>query len=345
MRTADVSEVLRSVRGMTRDVRRALAEHPLHLLGYASGLVDRRAHGLSATIDDLVARPCLETTALLAVFAELITDDAEVGARCTAEVARRSDVLPAWLVELPNLHPHRAMRRTEVLGDGDDLVIGFRFADGAELTLGAYLDQNDMSAITDLVILPEPIDSALEGAAAQDDPDDAFVELDLADARSWCEHGFERARLLPPAPWAHSLALATWLVGLLPAGGSAYETSDWDDDEVECLLDEFFASPPGSPFRGPGHRRLLVEFCETGSGDPSRWSTRRILDILRSTFRDPRVPLEVCLGGPALLRAFVPFAHASSGIGRDLTDDALATIDELGLGYEQGLLEDEFAAG
>jgi hypothetical protein len=38
---------------------------------------------------------------------------------------------------------------------------------------------------------------------------------------------------------------------------------------------------------------------------------------------------------PELLRAFVPFAHAQSGIRDELTAEALAVIDEMSPGHER----------
>jgi len=43
---------------------------------------------------------------------------------------------------------------------------------------------------------------------------------------------------------------------------------------------------------------------------------------------------------PALLRAFIPFAHAHSDVRQDLTDDATATIDRMSLTYRRRLLDD-----
>ncbi|BDX32231.1 hypothetical protein TUM20985_27780 [Mycobacterium antarcticum] len=44
------------------------------------------------------------------------------------------------------------------------------------------------------------------------------------------------------------------------------------------------------------------------------------------------------MDAPALLRAFIPFVHADSGILQELTDDAIATIDEMGLAYKRQLV-------
>jgi hypothetical protein len=50
-------------------------------------------------------------------------------------------------------------------------------------------------------------------------------------------------------------------------------------------------------------------------------------------------PLESVLKVPELLRAFVPFAHAQSGIRDELTSEALAVIDEMASAYKQEVLD------
>ena len=42
---------------------------------------------------------------------------------------------------------------------------------------------------------------------------------------------------------------------------------------------------------------------------------------------------------PELLRAFIPFAHAQSGIREELTSEALAVIDEMAPAYKQAVLD------
>jgi hypothetical protein len=48
--------------------------------------------------------------------------------------------------------------------------------------------------------------------------------------------------------------------------------------------------------------------------------------------------LEVALDAPDLLRAFVPYAHAHSGIREELTSRTLAMVDALRLSYRREVL-------
>jgi hypothetical protein len=75
------------------------------------------------------------TTALLAVIAELLVDDPARQLRCRREVAERGEHLPGWITALPRVEVYRAVRRTHVLGDVDELVLGVRLGGGHELTI------------------------------------------------------------------------------------------------------------------------------------------------------------------------------------------------------------------
>ena len=50
------------------------------------------------------------------------------------------------------------------------------------------------------------------------------------------------------------------------------------------------------------------------------------------------IPLEVALDAPDLLRAFIPYAHAQSGIRDELTSRAIAVVDELRSSYKREVL-------
>ena len=136
-----------------------------------------------------------------------------------------------------------------------------------------------------------------------------------------------------------ALPLVRWAIAQLPAGGRPFTAPKGDEDEVTEVLDGFFSSASGAPFSDPDYRDLLRELCQTGCGDPSRWSVWRISDILRRPYGRPDVPLEIAVDAPALLRAYVPFAHAHSGIRKNFTEEAIAKIDELGLRYKRQLIE------
>jgi hypothetical protein len=101
----------------------------------------------------------------------------------------------------------------------------------------------------------------------------------------------------------------------------------------------FFATSSAAPFTDPGHRELLLELFETGTGDPLRWSAVRVEQAIGGTpYGDDNIPLEVALDAPDLLRAFIPYAHAQSGIRDELTTRTLAMVDALRSSYKREVL-------
>jgi hypothetical protein len=332
---------------LIEEVRKALATgHPLDLLGMASVVIEatkpdplaflssrqkRETVHLDHLVTGFVGVPIPETTALLAVFAELLVDDEDLRLSCREVVAERHDSLPPWISDLPHIDVYRAVRMTHVLGEGDELLIGARLASGHELTCVAQINHLMSSEVKDAFFMPASIDDVISVAAEQNiDPDTSFVDMSLADARAWIEHGLARPMLAVASDsWPGCRTLVQWLIGRLPEGGDKYELPAWDERPTLEVFDDFFASRAGAPFDDYDHRELLEELVDTGTGDPLRWSATRIEQALGGLGSyGARVSLETALDAPALLRAFVPFAHAQSGIREELTAEALDVIDE-----------------
>ena len=325
-------------------IRSALTGHPQALLQLASHVISLftgEERSLADAVTALANWQCRESTALLAVVGELLVDDEALRERCRQEVAKRRDHLPKWIVGLRQVQVNRAVRRTDALGDGDELFVGLVMANSKELTLGVILDHNVLSWVTDLVILAEPLEEAVARQIETYDSAASFVSMDLADARTWIDEGLRWSALLQrsrSAEWRQALPLAKWVLAQLPDGGCGYQRPEWEEDVADDLLDAFLSSPAGAPFADVDYRVLLRGLWDTGCGDPLRWSASRISVILRSRFNDYDLPLEIAMDAPALLRAFVPFAHGRSGIAKHLTDEAIATIDRLSVGYRRDFL-------
>jgi hypothetical protein len=118
-----------------------------------------------------------------------------------------------------------------------------------------------------------------------------------------------------------------------------WQAMDWP--EIEELCDRFFATDSAAPFTDSGHRELLLELLED-ERDPLRWSAMRVEQAIGSAhhYDYDRIPLEIALDAPDLLRAFIPFAHAQSGIRDELTSRALAVIDALRSSYKREVLKE-----
>ncbi len=156
-------------------IRRALPNHPMGLLSMASyvihvakpeplvslksGRTDQNY--LEGILTSFIGERNREMTALLAVIAELLVDDPAPQLRCRREVAERGERLPRWIAALTQVEVYRAVRRTNVFGDVDELVIGMRLDGGHELTVAVRIDHNLWSSVADAGVVPDPIDEAL----------------------------------------------------------------------------------------------------------------------------------------------------------------------------------------
>jgi hypothetical protein len=229
-------------------VRRALAGgHPLGLLSMASMAIDAAkpaplvslrsgrhdTNYLDRVLTGLISVRNRETTVLLAVIAELLVDDPAAQLRCRREVAERGGHLPGWISALARVDVYRAVRRTHVFGDVDELVIGMRLDGGHELTIAVQIDHNVLSGVADAGVVPDPIDEAL-ARVAESSSDTEVFEMKLADARVWIEDALSKPALAPQTDaWPLYRALVQWLVGRLPEGGEHRSpVGEWKANEA-----------------------------------------------------------------------------------------------------------------
>lgn len=325
-------------------IRSALKGHPVGLLSVASVVAHlakpdplRDETYVDEILTAVIGVRSRETTALLAVLAELLVDEPAAQLRCRQELADRDDPLPQWIAALPQIEVYRAVRRTHVLGDVAELVIGARI-NGHELTGYVRIDHTVSLGIADGGVASEPIDEVLAQVAASSTDTDV-VEMTLADARVRIESAFNKLSFAQPTEtWPICRPLVRWLTSRLPEGGQHRSpTMGWD--AIEELCDEFFATDSASPFTDSGHRELLLELLD-GDRDPSRWSAARVeLAIGGAPYYDDRLPLEVALDAPDLLRAFIPYAHGQSGVRDGLTSGVIAVIDQLRSRYKREVLK------
>jgi hypothetical protein len=288
----------------------------------------------------LIGTPSRETTAVLAVIAELLVDDPEPQLRCRREVAERGEHLPRWIEALSRVEVDRAVRRAHVFGDVDELVVGMRLDGRHELTVAVGIDHNLLSSVAYAGAVKGPLDEVL-AQLAETSSDTSVFDVALNDARTWIEDALNKPTLVPGTEtWPLYRALVRWLVDRLPEGGAHRSPAgNWESNEKLC--NTFFASSSGAPFTEPGHREMLLQLFESGTGDPLRWSGTRVERAIGDTpYFEHSYPLEVVLDAPDLLRAFVPFAHAQCGIRDELTSRTLAAIDALRTSYKREVLRD-----
>ena len=331
--------------------RKLRSGHPLDLLAEVSSLlalVDPREYGfgrrdgapawsLHELVNMFLDVDQLETTAMLAVIAELAGDDDVLATRIRRGLAERSDRLPEWLARLGETEVYAAQEMVHVLGDGDNIHLAVRFAGGAELTAVVYIDHNVGTLVKDAFVVPQSM-VELEALmrAIVDDPDTVWRALDLADARVRITEAIGRAAMTVPPfesdTWPACRPIVEWLARRMPAGGVGYQRPVWSERDQQQLAERFFASPFGAPLDDADHRGLVKSVIwfgvDYGPGDPLRWSPVAVEIILVDWIPRKLVDDVVYLSkAPDLLRAFVRFCHAERGIRPELTRDTLAAID------------------
>ncbi len=129
------------------------------------------------------------------------------------------------------------------------------------------------------------------------------------------------------------------MISLLPDGGIGYKRHEWTEDERAQLVERFLASPfaaPPDPDLADLADTIVWYGCDYGVGDPLRWSPVRV-EILLADWIPRKIvaPVDYLEKAPAVLRAFVRFAHAEAGIEDRLTDDTLAAIDDWEPEYQE----------
>ncbi|CAN5423826.1 hypothetical protein BH23ACT9_BH23ACT9_38360 [soil metagenome] len=345
------------------DVRELVREpHPLGLLAFACSLLaavdpehqdpfprardePRVGPDLRELVESFLGVPIPETTALLAVIAELVADDL-LGQRIRREVAARDHPLPDWLAGLAPLQVLGAREMVHVLGDGDSLALDLRTGSGAPLTLVAYVDHNLGTVVKDAFALPAGDDAAIATFldAAGADPDLEVRDLDLADARARLEDADATWAMTYPRletdTWPACRPLLSWVLRHLPPGGTAYERPEWDEADREALAERFFDSPFGRNHHEEDERQLLDSVlwfgCDYGPGDPLRWSPVAV-EIILLDWLPRKVVADVAFlaRAPGLLRSFVRFSHAERGIREALTRETLDAVDRHEAEYQR----------
>jgi hypothetical protein len=340
------------------EVRDLLAEHhPLPLLTYVSGLLDavedpgpapwtHREPELSLTglVDTFAAVDLIETTALLAMVAEL-SDDEVLVRRVRRELAARDHRLPPWLVQLGAVQPVDARLAAHPLGAFTMVLIGLRTAAGAEITGVVEVDHTLGTVATEGFCYPGSVDVA----ADELDHEVSVATIDLADARARIEEAVATGRITVPPfetdTWPTVRPLISWLLRQLPAGGHGHTRPEVDDAERAAITRAFVASPHGRGHHDEDGHGLLDSLlwygCDYGTGDPLTWSTAEIELLLIDWLpRKVIADAEYLAGAPELLRAFIRFGHAERDVSDELTRLALEAVDEHEPEYQQLIRSD-----
>ncbi len=329
-----------------QQLKRALyADAPLDLLALVSTLVvatdprgaldqapdDAPRPDLRELVETFVGVDLAPTTAALHVIAAY-TDDELLERLVRDELARRTQPMPRWLVELERATVSVVTCR-DAFGDGINQLLGLRLADGQEVTVVVYLDSTLGNVVKDAFVVPQAL-AATSARFRELDADLWFVEPDPGVAHGVLDRGLSHGAMMwPPLEsdtWPAARALVQWVVGLLP---EAVEPTVWEEPATEALARDFLASEHGAAHRGEVDEGLLrsLLWLATGyaSGDPLQWSPLRVdLTLTDLAPRKIRTDPDELRRFPDLLRSFVRFAHDRTGVPQRLTDETLEVVDQ-----------------
>ena len=207
---------------------------------------------------------------------------------------------------------------------------------GHDLTAVTLIDFNLGTIVKDCFFADRPLDEFNALWRQQDDAATDIQPLSLADARARIADAVEvGARTWPPVEsedWPASRPLLEWILRSMPTGGTGFDRPEWPEEEIERLADRFLASPYGRAFAGSADRSIVDDLLwyrtGYGYGDPLRWSGAAVEILLLDWYpRKIVAELELLLRMPAVLRAFIRFAHAEAGLDESLTADTLRAVD------------------
>lgn len=285
-------------------------------------------------IAELVADPSPESSALLAVYAEFIGADDDLVSRISAELATRPPPPVEWLAGLGGTTVDRAVRVSHVLDGEDVLLLQARLSSTDRVfTCLVLIGLDPLQHVRECVFRQGPIETAM-GPIEWPVGDFRCEDVELADVRARLTQVIGWESTFPPretTSWPWCRTVLEWLIRLLPEGGCASARPDPDDDDDDELVRGFLASRHGAAF-GLGELEL-VEALIWRQGierrDPLRWNLSRARDWLFGRMLDPSC-LEHVPGreaAPAVMKAFIRFAHDEVGIRAELTDEILAAIE------------------
>lgn len=247
---------------------------------------------------------------------------------------------PSWLATLGDVGLDGTHMQGHLLGDGENILVGWCWPSGEAATLVAYIDHHMGGLVKDAFILPDHLDSLIGMFASLGDEEGMFDQaIAPADAKVRLVEAldiYDRTIGMPDTEtWPMARPLLTWLVGLLPDGGAATTKSEWSESARKSLVADFLTSAHGSiPGLTPGTIDELLEpviwfACDYGPGDPLRWSPTRV-EILISDWYPRKVvglPKHLLRRLPDVLAGFIRFAHERAEIPDRYTIEALEAVD------------------
>lgn len=248
---------------------------------------------------------------------------------------------PAWLRRLGQVQPVRAARSVEPLGDVENVVVEMAGPDGSPWCMVTHIDHSLGAAVTDSVPVPFGLDDYEQHVRTS--PEGALlttVPLDLAAARAGLEAGLGPDEPLwtstEPDLWPSSLPLLEYLIAQLPAGGTAWGVDAQDVHELaDELLFAFVESPHWAWSAADPQwqcvQLLLLLHEEEISHGVDRVSPATVEAVMTDLWHTSFLGMEDAIRDalPEVLRAWTRFVLGRREVPAELTEQTVATIDEL----------------
>lgn len=349
------------------DLAHALrADHPLDLLAMASGLLlvtkPRRTTPFGEEpptvpfdefLSTLLEHDDPATTALLGAFA-VLADDEVSRRRCAREVAARRWSTADWFHVLDVAEVTRTVESTEDLRDGDNVYLEVMWPTGHVMTVVVYVDHNMGSLTKDVFAIPMALDEmrvAMQEHLAEEGL--TFADVDAAESRARIEDALRTYEMTWPQPesdtWPAARPLLDWALTLLPEGGEWPGPKLWDEHEMDAVADAFLSSPYAAALDREDEDLVeAVVWYGTGYGnaDPYRWGVPRV-EIFLADWAPRKVvaPYDSLRRVPAVVRAFILWAHEQAHIPPERTIDVIRAIEEWEPVYLDAIADDDRPRG
>jgi hypothetical protein len=268
-------------------------------------------------------------------------------AATVADALRRAvPGLPAWVGVVGRAEPTRGWVASDVFGDQDSLIVGFR-QEGmpGEHALVVLVDHNLSGQAKDAWV-GGAFDDVVASWRSNADPHMTMGDVPLRDALRRLRDAVAMSDLwngdteLRTEDFARHRALI-W-GRLRRAGLSDDQTEDVSDldvsrDERDALVDEFLASKDGRDVAGRlanADVELLVQYlvdlrCDY-EGRPLRWSPT-VVSIVLGQLAPRKLLLDAdeAAALPAVVRAFVRFSARRTGLDPGFVEETLKAVDEI----------------
>lgn len=278
--------------------------------------------------------PAMEALAL----AVAVLHGDELLARRLRSAVREVAGAPGWVSSMGDVEITGTFLNGHLLGDGDNVMVSWRWPAGQAATAIVYIDHNVGTVVKDAFVIPEGGDVLAGDYERMGDDHMWTVPIDPADARARVLQTIAAGdHMLPPfesESWPACRPMVEWIVRRLPEGGTGYVRPEWSEADRDRLVDEFVASELGrvGGLARDEVRELadpLVWFaCDYGPGDPLRWSPVSVEIVLTDWYpRKVLAPAAELRAVPDVLAAFVRFAHDRQAVPADLTAETLDAVE------------------